>query len=220
MKSVEIIDLTHTIRDGLVTYPGLPAPRMSAFLTHDESQGRYAPGVAFHIGRIEMVANTGTYVDAPFHRYVDRETIAGVPLERLAWLDGLVVDGAGAIGPDAFAELDVGGKAVLIRTGSDRLWGTRAYFETNPHLTEAGADALVRGGAALVGIDAVNIDSMADGARPAHSHLLAAGIPVVEHLANLGALPARGFRFFAVPAKVDGIGSFPVRAFALIVAPP
>jgi len=164
-----------------------------------------------------MVANTGTYVDAPFHRYADGADIARLPLESLAGLDGIVVHGgAGAIGPEAFVGRDVTGKAVLVRTGWDVHWGTPTYLSGNPFLTAAAANALVARGAALVGIDSLNIDDLDDTARPVHSALLGAGIPIVEHLCNLGALPRDGFRFWAVPARVAGMGSWPVRAFAAV----
>ncbi|HUP66457.1 MAG TPA: cyclase family protein [Thermoanaerobaculia bacterium] len=213
-----LIDLSHTIRDALVTYPGLPAPRVTEFLSREDSRGRYAPGVEFHIGRIEMVANTGTYIDAPFHRYEGGGSVADLALERIAGLEGVVITAGDRprITEAEVGAIDARGKAVLIRTGCDRDFGTPAYFERNPFLTEEGAVALIAGGAVLVGIDAVNIDDMTDLRRPAHSALLEAGIPIVEHLAALDALPSRGFRFFAVPPKVASMGSFPVRAFAII----
>ncbi|HVR42053.1 MAG TPA: cyclase family protein [Thermoanaerobaculia bacterium] len=212
------IDLSHTIRDGLITYPGLPAPVIGEFVSRAASRQRYAPGVEFHIGRIEMVANTGTYVDAPFHRYEDGPDLARLPLERLADLDAVVVDSRSdrAVTPGHFEGISLRGKGVLVRTGFDANWGSAAYFENNPFLTREAAEHLVAENAALVGIDSLNVDDPADASRPAHSILLAAGIPIVEHLARLGSLPAEGFRFFAVPVKVAGMGSFPVRAFAIV----
>jgi kynurenine formamidase len=164
-----------------------------------------------------MVANTGTYLDAPFHRYPGGIDIAGLPLASLARLEAIVVRARGAgraIGPEAFAGRDIAGRAVLVRTGWDVHWGTSAYLSGHPFLTDAAAKYLVNGGAALVGIDSLNIDDIDDGARPVHSRLLGAGIPIVEHLCDMGSLPEEGFRFSAVPAKVAGMGSWPVRAFA------
>ena len=213
------LDLSHVIEHGMTTHPGLPGPVICDFLSREASKARYAPGVEFQIGKIEMVANTGTYLDAPFHRYADGIDIARLPLESLAELDAVVVRGAGAvraIGPDAFAGRDVAGKAVLVRTGWDMHWGTPAYLAGHPFLTAAAAEYLVAHGAALVGIDSLNIDDIGDDARPVHSLLLGAGIPIVEHLCNLGPLPDGEFRFTAVPAKVAGFGSWPVRAFAVV----
>jgi kynurenine formamidase len=217
------LDLSHTIEHGMTTYPGLPGPVICDFLSREASRGRYAPGVEFHIGTIEMVANTGTYIDSPFHRYADGVDLSGLPLESLAGLEAVVIDGAragrsGAFGREAFHGRDLGGKAVLVRTGWDAHWGTPAYLEGNPFLTGEAAEYLVAQGAALVGIDSVNIDALTDLARPVHSILLGAGIPIVEHLCRLGPLPGAGFQFTAVPAKVAGFGTWPVRAFATLAA--
>jgi kynurenine formamidase len=216
---MRLVDLSHLVEHGTVTYPGLPGPIICDFLSREGSRARYAPGVEFQIGKIEMVANTGTYVDAPFHRYADGGDIARLPLESLAGLDGIVVRAAAserAIGAEAFAARDLRGKAVLVHTGWDVHWGTPAYLSNNPYLTAAAADALVRGGALLVGIDSLNNDDLNDAARPVHSSLLGAGIPIVEHLCGLEALPEAGFRFSAVPARVAGMGSWPVRAYAAV----
>jgi kynurenine formamidase len=215
------LDLSHTIEHGMTTHPGLPGPVICDFLSREASRGRYAPGVEFHIGKIEMVANTGTYLDSPFHRYADGVDLSGLPLESLAGLDAVVIDGAragrsGAIGRDAIHGRELGGKAVLLRTGWDAHWGTPAYLEGNPFLTGEAAEYLVAQGAALVGIDSVNIDALTDLARPVHSILLGAEIPIVEHLCRLGPLPGAGFRFTAVPPKVAGFGTWPVRAFATL----
>lgn len=214
-----LIDLSHEIEDGMVTYPGLPAPKVRDWLSRADSGARYAPGTTFQLGMIELLANTGTYIDAPFHRYGEGKDVAGYGLEEVADLEGLVVhagDRGRAIDADAFAGVDARGKAVLVHTGWDRHWRTERYGKGHPFLTAAAARGLVEAGAALVGIDSLNIDDDKDGARPAHTILLGAGIPIVEHLCNLGALPQSGFRFFAVPVKVKGMGSFPVRAFAAI----
>lgn len=214
---MSFLDLSHTIADGMITYPGLPGPLICDFLSREASRGRYGPGVEFQIGKIEMVANTGTYIDSPFHRYADGKDLAALPLESLADLDAVLVDARGAssgIGPEAFARHDVRGKAVLVRTGWDAHWGTPRYLSGNPFLTAEAATCLVEQGARLVGIDSLNIDDVQDLARPVHSTLLGAEIPIVEHLCNLAPLPDRGFRFSAVPAKVVGFGSWPVRAFA------
>ena len=212
------LDLSHTIVHGMTTYPGLPGPVICDFLSREASRARYAPGVEFQIGKIEMVANTGTYVDAPFHRYAGGKDLSQLPLESLAGLEGLVIRGTGthAIGPDAFAGRDLRGRAVLVRTGWDVHWGTPAYLDGNPYLTAEAAEYLATAGAALVGIDSLNIDDTRDLARPVHSILLGAEIPIVEHLCQLGPLPETGFRFSAVPAKVSGFGTWPVRAFATL----
>jgi len=203
----------------MATHPGLPAPEISDHMGREESRSRYAPGTEFQIGRIAMVGNTGTYLDSPFHRYAGGADLAELPLARLADLPGVVVRAAGrtAIPPEAFAGVELRGKAVLFHTGWDRHWGTPAYLDgaANPHLGAEAAARLAEAEPALVGIDSVNIDRIQGGERPAHSALLAAGIPIVEHLTGLGALPDAGFRFFAVPPKVRGFGTFPVRAFAL-----
>jgi len=212
---MRFLDLSHTIEHGMTTYPGLPGPLVCDFLSREASRARYAPGVEFQIGRIDMVANTGTYVDAPFHRYAGGKDLAALPLESLAGLDAVVVRGGGrAVAPDAFRGRSLRGKAVLIRTGWDIHWGTPAYLQGNPFLTRDAAELLVNEGAALVGIDSLNIDDIEDLARPVHSVLLGADIPIVEHLCQLGPLPEENFRFTAVPAKVVGFGSWPVRAFA------
>lgn len=213
------VDLSHTIRDGLVTYPGLPAPRIGDHLTREASRANYAPGTEFHIGRIEMVANTGTYLDSPAHRWADGADLSGLALERLADLPGALADlprGARYFTARDLPSGSLAGCAVLLRTGWSAHFGTPRYFEPHPFLAADAAEALVRAGAALVGIDSLNIDDTRGGERPAHSVLLRAGIPIVEHLANLAALPARGFRFSAVPPKIAGMGTFPVRAFAQV----
>jgi arylformamidase len=213
------VDLSHTIRHGMTTYPGLPGPIICDFLSRVASRARYAAGVEFQIGKIEMVANTGTYVDAPFHRYAGGKDLSQLPLESLAGLEAVVIRGPAdgrAIDRDAFTGRDLGGKAVLVRTGWDVHWGTATYLDGNPFLTGEAAEHLVREGAALVGIDSLNIDDIKDLTRPVHSALLGAEIPIVEHLCNLGPLPEAGFRFSAVPAKVAGFGTWPVRAFATL----
>jgi kynurenine formamidase len=216
----QFVDVSHTVEHGLVTYRGLPAPVICDYLSRQDSRKHYAAGTEFHIGRIDMVANTGTYLDSPFHRYEDGKDLSQLALESLADLDGVVVaaDGSAgrAVGRDAFGDLDVRGRAVLVRTGWDAHWRTERYFEGHPFLTEDAARLLADGGAALVGIDSYNIDDTADGRRPVHSILLGAGVPVVEHMCGLGRLPREGFRFFAVPVKVRGLGTFPVRAFAVV----
>ena len=211
------IDLSHVIEHGMVTYRGLPAPHICDYWTREGSAENYDDGSSFQIGRIDMVANTGTYLDAPFHRFADGADIAGLRLEQLAALPGLVVRAdAQAVDAGAFEALDVAGKAVLVRTGWDRHWRTDAYFEGHPFLTRAAAEYLRDQGAVLVGIDSFNIDDVSGGERPVHSALLGAGIQIVEHMTGLGQLPERGFRFFATPPKVKGMGTFPVRAHAVI----
>jgi len=214
-----LIDLSHEIEHGMVTYGGMPGPAISDWLSRDASTARYAPGTTFQIGKIDLLANTGTYIDAPFHRYENAPDIAGYRLEAVADLPGVVVRATQrrdrAIDVGAFAKLDVKGRAVLVHTGWDAHWRTDEYSAGgHPFLTKAVADHLVKAGAALVGIDSLNIDDHKDGTRPVHTTLLGAGIGIVEHMTKLGDLPDRGFRFFAVPPRVKGMGSFPVRAFA------
>lgn len=215
-----LVELSHVIRDGMVTYPGLPGPQISDHMSHDASRANYAPGTEFQIGRISMVSNTGTYLDTPWHRYADGPDLAGVQLEKLVDLEGVLVRPPAdvqAVDRLLLAPYEVAGRAVLIHTGWDRHWGTDAYGDAgHPYVTEDGAAWLAEQGAALVGIDSVNIDDTRGGARPVHSTLLAAGIPIVEHLTGLGSLPPLGFRFHAAPPKVEGMGTFPVRAYATI----
>jgi arylformamidase len=216
-----LIDLSHTIEHGMTTYPGLPQPIICDYLSREASRTRYAPGVEFQIGRIEMVANTGTYLDSPFHRYADGNDLSQLPLEALADLEAVVVRipaGADrAISPAAFRGISLAGKAVLVQTGWDVHWRTERYQSGHPFLTEAAAQFLLDEGVSLVGIDSLNIDDIEDLARPVHSRLLAAGVPIVEHLCNLGSVPPRDLRFFAVPARVAGFGSWPVRAFVHVL---
>ena len=215
------VELSHVISEGLTTLPGLPVPTFSTHLTREASRDVYAPGTEFAIDSITMVGNTGTYLDSPFHRYPDGADLAGLPLERLADLPAVVVRTAGggvrAVGVDALAALEVAGRAVLLHTGGDRHWATPQYAVDAPYLSAAGAQWLVDHGAALVGIDAINIDEMTPaGERPAHTLLLAAGIPIVEHLTGLGDLPPTGARFTAAPPRVSAFGTFPVRAYASV----
>ena len=219
-----LIDLSHEIVNGMTTHPGIAPPVISTVLSFEASKGRYAPGTVFEIRKIEMVANTGTYLDMPAHRYPGGADLADLPLERIVDLAGVVVDaclagsdgGTRAIGPEAFHGVGVAGRAVLVATGWDRHWGTEAYLSDNPFLTAEAAALLVSRGVALVGIDSLNVDSLSDPRRPAHTAILGAGIPLVEHLTGLAALPATGFRFFAVPPRVRGMATFPVRAFAIV----
>lgn len=215
-----LVDLTHVLEDGMVTYPGLAVPSISDYLSWEDSASRYAPGTEFQIGRIDMIANTGTYLDAPSHRHRGAADLADLPLERVAGLQGLVVDATGAgpgIDRTGFGSLDVEGHAVLVRTGWDRHWRKASYGDPDaPHLTRDAAQWLVDRGAALVGIDSLNIDSAKDGERPVHTLLLAMGIPVLEHLTRLDHLPADGFELHAAPVPVRGMGTFPVRAYAVV----
>ena len=214
------VDLSHAVEAGMVTYPGLPAPEIEDHLGREESRGQYAEGTEFHIGSIRMVGNTGTYVDAPYHRYDGATDLSELPLESLADLPGLVFRHDAAVAPgieaSVFKDQELSGKAVLLETGWSRHWGTERYLAGNPFLTAAAALQLRDAGVALVGIDSTNLDDMGDRSRPAHSILLQAQIPVVEHLSHLEELPASGFRFFSVPVKVRRFGTFPVRAFAIV----
>jgi kynurenine formamidase len=222
--SGRVVDLSHPVVDGMTTYPGLPGPRMRPHLTREQSRPHYTGSTEFQIDEITMVGNTGTYLDSPFHRYPDGTDLAGLPLERLVNLPAVVLHGAAAagrgIGADRLAGMPVTGRAVLLHTGWDSRWGTAEYGDPAPFVTAAAARWLVDNGAVLVGIDSVNIDDVADGERPAHSILLAAGIPVVEHLTGLDRLPASGARLHAAPPPVTGFGTFPVRAYAIVPADP
>ena len=215
-----LIDLSHPLEPGMPVYPGLPAPRFGTVFTHAESlqRGLYAPGTSFQIGHYEFAGNTGTYVDAPFHRYPSGADLARLPLARLADLPGVVVH-TGAEGPvsaAAFAHLEIAGKAVLFHSDWASRWGTADYFRSGPFLGEEACEALIDAGIALAGIDCANIDDMGDPRRPAHTLLLGAGIPIVEHLRGLEQLPGDGFRFFAVPPAIAHGAAFPVRAFAIV----
>ncbi|MGB7925606.1 MAG: cyclase family protein [Pyrinomonadaceae bacterium] len=215
-----LIDVSHAVEHGMITYKGLPAPVICDFLSREESRKHYAEGTEFHIGRIDMVANTGTYIDAPFHRYAEGKDLSQLALSSIANLEGIclrALNSAGqGIDSSLFEGADVRGKAVLVNTGWDAHWRTDRYFEGHPFLTRDAAQFLADSGATLVGIDSYNIDDIQDASRPAHSILLGAGIPIVEHLRNLGSLPGDRFRFFAVPVKVRAFGTFPVRAFAIV----
>ena len=220
LEEKRIVDLSHVIEHGMTTYKDLPGPQICDFWEREGTADKYDDGSTFQIGRIDMVANTGTYLDAPFHRYADGADLADLPMPSLADLPGLIVrrpwENGIEIDADAFEGRDVGGKAVLVHTGWDRHWRTDAYFGDHPYLTPAAADWLVTNGAAFVGIDSCNIDNMHGRSRPVHTALLGAGIIICEHMTGLGRLPDEGFRFSAVPPKVRGMGSFPVRAYAVL----
>ena len=217
---MRLLDLSHTVTHGLVTYPGLPAPSITDHLSFEGSHGVYAEGTEFTIGQIEMVANTGTYLDTPGHRFRGGHDLSGLPLEKCALLRAVVVTGpaTGAVELSAFEGLDVAGAAVLISTGWDAHFGTERYGDPeHPFLDSDAATWLADHGAALVGIDSVNIDATPPrGDRPVHTLLLEREIPVVEHLTGLEQLPATGATFSAVPVKVAGLSTFPVRAFAAV----
>ena len=215
----KLIDLSHTVTHGLVTYKGLPAPIICDYLSREASRKHYAPDTEFQIRKIEMVANTGTYLDSPFHRYADGKDLSQLDLQKLANLLAIKISALHkqAIDKSCFPRReDLAGKAVLVETGWSRHWNTPQYYEGHPFLTEDGARFLADSGAALVGIDSHNIDDVQDLRRPVHSILLKNEIPIVEHMTNLAALPHADFRFFAVPVKVKGFGTFPVRAFAIV----
>jgi arylformamidase len=213
-----LVELSHVIRPGMITYPGLPAPAITPFLTREASRAQYAPGTEFAIDQLTIVGNTGTYLDAPYHRFAGGADLAAIPLERTAGLPAVLIRVTGAqsrgIGTAALAAVDVRGKAVLLHTGDGIRFGTPSYADGAHFLTGAGAEWLAAQDAALVGIDAINIDDTGDPARPAHTVLLAAGIPVVEHLTRLDQLPPSGASFTAVPLRIAGLGTIPVRAYA------
>ncbi len=216
----QLIDLSHVIEDGMTTFKGLPGPHICDYWTRADSAAKYDDGSSFQIGRIDMVANTGTYVDSPFHRYAEGKDLSELPLGSLADLDALVVRAPFAKGlaidVAALDGLDVRGRAVLVDTGWDRHWRTDTYYSDHPYLTEDAALWLAANLAAFVGIDSHNIDNTAVRSRPVHTILLGADIPIGEHLTGLDALPDSGFRFSAVPPKVKGMGTFPVRAWARV----
>ena len=218
-SSPHLIDLSHTIERGLVTYKGLPAPIICDYLSREASRKFYEPGTEFQIGKIEIVGNTGTYLDSPFHRYADGKDLSQLELSKLADLPALKVSSNGkqAVDVSVFPRgIDLAGMAILVETGWSRHWNTAQYYEGHPFLTEDAASFLADSGVALVGIDSHHIDDAQDLRRPVHTILLGREIPIVEHMTNLGRLPERDFRFFAVPAKVKGFGTFPVRAFASV----
>ncbi len=213
---IKRIDLSHTIKDGITTYKGLPAPIICDYLSREASKAHYAEGTTFHIGKIEMVANTGTYLDSPFHRYEDGKDMSQLDLDALAGLDGVKVvveEGVSAIGAEPFTHVNVKGKAVLVQTGWSQHWNSDQYYEGHPFLTEDAAQYLRDNGAVLVGIDSYNIDDVRGNERPVHSTLLGADILIVEHMCQLEEVPNSDFRFYAVPVKVKNFGTFPVRAF-------
>lgn len=217
--SRRLIDLSHPIVAGMTTYPGLPGPEIETFISRADSASRLADGVSFHIGRLCMVANTGTYLDAPFHFHESGADVAGLPLDRLVDLPLVVVDARSdtTVAAERLSGLpDLRGAAVLVHTGWSRHWGTSAYLQGSPHLGRDAVTALIDAGAALVGIDALNIDDVNDGTRPAHHGLLGSGIPILEHLTNLAELPVTGARLTALPAPVVGMGTMPVRAVAVV----
>ncbi len=218
MKS-KLIDLSHEVEHEMTTYKGIPAPIICDYLSREQSRSHYTGGTEFYIGKIEMVANTGTYVDSPFHRFADGIDLSELPLESLVDLEGIVVhakDGVRAISDKTFQGIDVKGKAVLVHTGWSRHWRTDQYFEGHPFLTREAAELLAESEAAFVGIDTYNIDDIEDGTRPVHTTLLGNRIPICEHMCGLEYLPDRGFRFHAAPVKVKAFGTFPVRAYAVL----
>jgi kynurenine formamidase len=219
-RTTTIIDLSHVITDGMVTYKGLPGPHICDFISREQSAANYDDGSTFQIGRIDMVANTGTYVDVPSHRFADGKDLSEMGVEAFANIPGIVVrkpfESGLAVDADAFEGLEVEAKAVLVATGWDRNWGSEAYYSDHSFLTPEAAEYLIANGAALVGIDSHNIDDTRVRTRPVHAALLGAGIPICEHMTNLGALPDSWFRFAAAPPKVKGMGTFPVRAYAVI----
>lgn len=213
-----IVEVSHVIESGMITYKGLPAPVVCDYLTREESRKFYAPGTEFQIGKVEMVSNTGTYIDSPFHRYPHGDDLAALSAASILDIEAVVVrvpKSQQKIGPEAFSGIDVSGKAVLVHTGWDAHWRTDQYFENHPFLTGPSAELLTRRGATLVGIDSLNIDDTNDGTRPVHTTLLAKGIPIVEHLCNLDGVADDGARFFAPVLKIKSCGTFPVRAFAI-----
>jgi kynurenine formamidase len=213
----QFIEVSHPVREGMVTYRGLPEPRMETLWTYDSSRGNYKGQAEFYIASLHLCGNTGTYVDAPIHRFRGGADLAAWPLEKLAHLETLVVGAAHrAIGPECLAGVPIRDRAVLFHTGWSRRWNTPAYFEPSPFLTRQACEALLDGGVAFAGIDSLNIDDVNDLARPAHTLLLKAGVPICEHMTNLAAVPRQGGRLHAVPIAWVGGASFPVRAYVLV----
>lgn len=215
----KLVDLSHEVEQGMITYKGLPAPIICDFLSREDSRKHYTDGTEFNIGKIEMVANTGTYVDSPFHRFADGIDLSELPLESLVDLEGIVIHAqelGRAIPAEAFHGSELRGKAVLIHTGWSRHWRKDQYFEGHPFLTREAAQFLADSGVAFVGIDTYNIDDTSDGSRPAHTILLGSRIPICEHMRGLEDLRDSGFRFHAAPVKVKAFGTFPVRAYAVM----
>ena len=211
------VDLSHTIHHGLVTFKGLPGPVICDYLSRADSRKNYTDGTEFQIGRIEMVSNTGTYLDTPFHRFAGGHDVAGLDPARVVGVPGLLVDATDGQEATLPAGADVAGRAVLFHTGWDRHWGSAAYGEpAHPFVGMEAVRGLVEAGAAVVGIDSVNIDDTRTGERPVHTALLGAGIPIVEHLCRLDQLAGREFTFIALPPAVVGMGTFPVRAVAVV----
>ena len=216
-NSTRFIDLSHSIEDDMKAYPGFPSPKIQAFLTREDSRSHYDGKAEFHIGKVEMVGNVGTYLDSPFHRHAKGFDLSQIPLESIAGVAGIVMDGKASADRSIMVDCDgseLREKAVLIRTGWDERWGTERYWQPGPYLSDEFIDLLVRSQARLVGVDFWNIDNVDNKARPAHTRLLGVNIVIVEHLANLSALPRTGFRFYAVPPPIVNGASFPVRAFA------
>ena len=222
-EGFRLVELSHVIRAGMITYPGLPGPEISPYLTREASRARYTPGTEFAFDWLTLVGNTGTYLDAPYHRYTEGADLSALPLARTAELPAVVARMIGApqrgIDVGALAALDVRGRAVLLHTGDDARFGLPSYAEGHHFLTRAGAAWLAERGAALVGIDGLNLDDTADSQRPAHTLLLAAGIPIVEHLTGLEQLPPTGAWFTAAPLRIQGMGTIPVHAFARLHQP-
>jgi kynurenine formamidase len=217
----KFVELNHPLEDGMMAYPGLPRPNIRAYLDHKESRSRYNDQAEFYLGKVDMVCNLGTYIDSPFHRYPDGLDLSQIPLERIAGISGIVLDGVVSSNRSITLEADpseMNERAVLVKTGWDERWGTEGYWEPGPFLSEKSIDLVIRSGAKFVGVDFWNVDDTMDPARPAHTRLLASGILIVEHLCNLSVLPRKGFRFYAVPPRIVRGASFPVRAFAEIEA--
>jgi arylformamidase len=215
------VELSHEISDGMTVFPGLPSPQITAFMDHEQSRPRYQGEAEFYISKVDLVGNTGTYLDSPFHRHREKRDLSAIPLESVAGVPGVALDGK--VGADRAVSLDaeeaqLAGSAVLVRTGWDARWGTDAYWEPGPHISPEALELLLRAQPRLVGVDFWNVDDTNDPTRRVHTRLLAEEILIVEHLCNLSSLPRTGFRFFAVPLRIVTGASFPVRAFAEVGA--
>lgn len=223
LDKVVYIDLSHSIENGTVTYPGDPPAlielTLDRKLTSKLNGGGTTSGV--EINTIKMVSTSGTYIDAPYHVFEDGKKIKDYPIEKLVNLPSIVVkipENRNYFDVQDISGINVKGKAVLFFSGHDKFFMTPEYGKNAPYLTIELANILVEKGAIFVGIDSPLIDNMEKQSElgiPVHYKLLGADIPICEDLANLELLPTDGFTITALPAKV-ALESFPARVFATV----